>query len=96
MKALLIVHGFVQGVGYRNLVRKVAVKNSVRGTVKNADNGTVEIIAEANDENLRAFEKEINVDMKNGPSVLSIEKHCEGDATFPVIAKVYEGFIIEH
>ncbi len=96
MRTLLIVHGFVQGVGYRNLVRKIAVKNGVRGMVKNADNGTVEIIAEADSENLEAFEKAINVDMKNGPSVLSIEKHCDGDTLFPAITKVYEGFIIEH
>ena len=96
MKIIFIVHGFVQGVGYRNLVRKIAVKNNVKGTVKNADNGTVEIIAEADDEDMVAFEKEINVDMKNGPSVLFIEKHCEGDTSFPNIAKYYEGFIIEH
>ena len=33
MKIIFIVHGFVQGVGYRNLVRKIAVKNNVKGTV---------------------------------------------------------------
>ena len=96
MKVMFIVHGFVQGVGYRALVRRAASKNNVRGMVKNVENGTVEIIADADNENLIAFEKEIDVDMRNGPSVLSIEKHCEGDASFPSITKEYEGFIIEH
>ena len=96
MKIHLIVHGFVQGIGYRALVRRMAVKNNVRGAVKNLEDGTVEIIAEAEGENLKTFEEEIDVDMKNGPSVLSIERHCEGDAEFPCTTKNYEGFIIEH
>ena len=67
-KVFLVVHGFVQGVGYRYLVKRAAKRCGVKGMVKNAGNGTVEIIAEADDENLKAFEKEINVDMRNGAS----------------------------
>jgi acylphosphatase len=96
MKVFFVVHGFVQGVGYRWLVKKAARKDGIKGMVRNAANGTVEIIAEAEGENLKTFEKDINVDIKSGPSVLSIEKHFEGDESYPNTAKDYEGFIIEH
>ena len=95
MKVFLVVHGFVQGVGYRWLVKKAARKNGVRGMVRNAANGSVEILAEADAEKLNAFKKEINVDMWHGPSVLSIEEHTGDNALFPSATKDYEGFIIE-
>ena len=95
MRVLLVVHGFVQGVGYRSLVKKVAVRHGVRGMVRNAGNGTVEIFAEADDEALKAFEKEIAIDLKNGPSVMAIERHCEGSSEFLKEDRDYQGFVIE-
>ena len=94
MKVLFIVHGNVQGVGYRWLVKKAAFRNSIRGSVRNMEDGSVRIIAIAEKEPMDKFEKEINVDMKNGPSVMHIEKYEEHSGNFPKCPD-YEKFVIE-
>ena len=38
----VIVSGFVQGVGYRQFVKKIALDLGLTGWVKNIDNGRVE------------------------------------------------------
>lgn len=43
----LIVHGRVQGVGYRWFVKEVAEEENIFGYVRNNYDGTVEIVAEA-------------------------------------------------
>lgn len=40
-----IVHGMVQGVGYRYVTRNVAQRLGVKGFVRNLDDGTVEVQA---------------------------------------------------
>ncbi|MCL5100621.1 MAG: acylphosphatase [Candidatus Marsarchaeota archaeon] len=80
MRAFLIVHGFVQGVGYRNFVRRAAKRHGVCGMVRNRLDGSVEILADADSQKLENFEKEINVSMKNGPQVMHIE-HLDENAT---------------
>ena len=44
----LIVHGRVQGVGFRHFVRRTAVSLAIAGWVRNRPDGTVEV--EANGE----------------------------------------------
>ena len=45
MKTLkMIVTGRVQGVGFRYYIYKLALKLDVKGTVRNLDDGSVEII----------------------------------------------------
>ena len=51
----LIVHGRVQGVGFRYYVQEKAHLYGIRGWVKNRFDGTVEIEAEGEEENLRLF-----------------------------------------
>lgn len=46
-RLIATVHGRVQGVGYRIFVKGIAVRLGIRGTVKNLEDGSVEIIAEA-------------------------------------------------
>ena len=41
-----IVHGDVQGVGYRYFVQRKAQQLGLRGWVRNNDDGTVELVAE--------------------------------------------------
>jgi acylphosphatase len=41
-----VVHGHVQGVGFRYFVLRRATELSVRGWVRNNDDGTVEVVAE--------------------------------------------------
>ncbi len=67
------VHGNVQGVGYRDLVRRAALHLGITGSVKNEDDGSVSIIASGEDGSLDRFFKEIKVDYQYGPSVFDIE-----------------------
>ena len=94
MKALFIVHGAVQGVGYRWLVKQVASRNGIRGSVRNMQDGSVRIIAIAEAESMKRFESEISVDLKNGPSVMHIEKYKEHSENFPKCPN-YQKFVIE-
>jgi len=57
MKKRLVAHfeGHVQGVGFRQGTRRVATGYEVAGTVRNLDDGRVELVAEGDEEELRAF-----------------------------------------
>lgn len=64
-----IASGRVQGVGYRNFVWKYAQKTPVCGYVKNLQNGTVEVIAEGNDDDLQALLRT----MRKGPMLARVD-----------------------
>ena len=51
----IIVHGFVQGVGFRYYTQTYAVKLGIGGWVRNKADGTVEIWAEGRADKLQAF-----------------------------------------
>jgi len=56
MKKLhLTISGNVQGVFYRDFVRREAEKLDIKGYVKNLRDSNVEIVAEGNDDNLQKF-----------------------------------------
>lgn len=95
MRMLFIVHGFVQGVGYRHLVRKAAEKYHVKGMVKNATDGSVHVLAEADEDVLEIFKDAINVDIVHGPQVRHIEVFPENSEHFPKDAKTYDTFVVE-
>jgi acylphosphatase len=95
MKLFLIVHGTVQGVGYRHFVSRAAFSNGIEGVVRNVSDGSVEILAEGNPDNLKAFEKEINISVKYGVQVFNIERFEEEDPNFPKEIRKYQGFEIE-
>ena len=45
-----VVHGRVQGVGFREFVRAAAMSHGITGYVRNSDDGrAVEVVAEGND-----------------------------------------------
>ena len=48
----IIVHGRVQGVFYRARTKEMAIELELNGWVNNRIDGTVEIVAEGNKENL--------------------------------------------
>lgn len=52
-----IVHGRVQGVGFRLYTSLTADKLGINGYVKNQDDDTVLVVAEARETRLRAFEQ---------------------------------------
>lgn len=74
MRVLLKVHGFVQGVGYRDYVRRMAEHHGVKGYVKNAEDGSVEILADASEGKLSEFIKDIDVKTYHGPEVHKIDR----------------------
>jgi acylphosphatase len=95
MKVFLIVHGAVQGVGYRNLVKNVAVKCGIVGMVRNAADGSVQIYAEGSDSSIEEFISRIDVDYDQGPQVFNIERHYEGSPEFPEEPRSFNSFVIE-
>lgn len=54
-RACITVSGRVQGVGYRWLVKTAADAAGIVGTVRNLADGSVEIVAEAEQEILTVF-----------------------------------------
>ncbi|MCK5879770.1 MAG: acylphosphatase [Holophagae bacterium] len=66
----LIVHGRVQGVGFRYFAATVAVRHKIMGFVRNCGNGTVEVDAEGSEEALQSFLAEI----RRGPSYGHMEQ----------------------
>lgn len=52
---LFSVHGRVQGVAFRFFTQQTAVKLGVKGYVINRDDGSVEVVATADDETLDKF-----------------------------------------
>ncbi|MEK4650325.1 MULTISPECIES: acylphosphatase [Niallia] len=60
MKQLhLIINGRVQGVGFRYFVQMIAMENQITGWVRNKADGTVECMAVASSETLRAFVEKV-------------------------------------
>ncbi|MFC4387601.1 acylphosphatase [Gracilibacillus marinus] len=56
----LIVSGKVQGVGFRSFTQQTASKYNIVGTVKNLEDGNVEIVAQGTGEDITLFIKKIH------------------------------------
>ncbi|MGC8537926.1 MAG: acylphosphatase [Candidatus Micrarchaeia archaeon] len=78
----IIVHGIVQGVGYRAFVKAQADRSSIKGYVKNMDDGSVEIFAIGPEGKLAEFASSLHLNEEHGPDVFYIEKHKEGESGF--------------
>jgi len=66
----IVVHGRVQGVGFRYFVQNVGERLGLGGNVRNCDDGSVEIVVEGDLRSLAAFIKEI----EKGPSMARITR----------------------
>jgi len=64
-----VVEGRVQGIGFRDFVRRIARQNGVRGWVRNREDGRVEAVATAPAEALERFE----ADLRTGSPLSRIE-----------------------
>ncbi len=62
----LIVHGQVQGVGFRWFTATAAARHSIRGYVRNRMDGTVEIEAEGQENRLQLFLMEVQTGPRFG------------------------------
>ncbi|HEC79493.1 MAG TPA: acylphosphatase [candidate division WOR-3 bacterium] len=61
MKALIIIQGLVQGVGYRFFTVEQAKRFNIRGYVKNLPDGSVEVIAEGEEKNINDFIEQLKI-----------------------------------
>ncbi|MEM2539524.1 MAG: acylphosphatase, partial [Candidatus Bathyarchaeia archaeon] len=59
MRLRIIVSGIVQGVGFRPFVYRIAVKNHLKGYVRNRGDSCVEIIVEGGDEDIKSFLRDL-------------------------------------
>ena len=66
----MLVKGRVQGVNYRNAARKKAEELGIGGTVRNCEDGSVEIIATATPDQLDAFRNWAYI----GPALAEVEE----------------------
>jgi len=66
----ITVIGYVQGVGFRYYIRKIASLHGINGWVRNMPDGTVEIDAEGGEANMAEFVKAV----EKGSRYSSVEK----------------------
>jgi len=66
----VLVYGRVQGVFFRDFTRRQAHRFGVKGWVRNLMDGSVEIMAEGDEENLKLFLDEV----RKGPPLAVVEK----------------------
>lgn len=66
----LQVHGKVQGVFFRHFVKQTADSLGLTGWIRNTAEGTVEITAEGDKNNLR----KLIIECKKGPALAKIDK----------------------
>lgn len=64
------VSGRVQGVGFRWFAGRIAEAFDIGGWVRNADDGSVEILASGTPENLRSFKEQIEI----GPTSARVDR----------------------
>ena len=88
MAKRFVIYGRVQGVVFRYFTWKEAERIGIKGTVRNCVDGSVEIIAEGNDEQLQDFYNWLKV----GPRTASVERVLEDN----IENKRYPDFSIIH
>ena len=72
IKRCMIVKGNVQAVGFRALIKQVARNIRIKGSVKNLDDGTVEIYCECDEAIYKEFKKKINIKAHAPEDILQI------------------------
>jgi acylphosphatase len=65
-----VVHGDVQGVGYRYFVQRKAQQLGLGGWVRNNDDGTVELVAEGGREELEQLKRAL----QEGPRMSRVDR----------------------
>ena len=84
-----IVHGRVQGVGFRAATQRAAATRRLTGWVRNRWDGTVEVVAEGPQEDVRAVERFL----QRGPSAAEVT-HVE--AQYSAATGEFHGFNIRY
>jgi acylphosphatase len=100
VKANIRVYGSVQAVGYRVFVKNVARLMNVRGLVRNLEDGSVEVFAEAEEDTLEKFLKAIDIKGRPGDmlslNVERIEVRREGEPGYTGPWRTYSLFEVDY
>lgn len=83
-----VIHGRVQGVGFRWFVKHQADRLGLRGSVTNLRDGSVEVVAEGAEASLQALLEAL----RRGPAGARVERVEQHEA--PVEPQVRNGFEI--
>ena len=96
----IIVNGRVQDVGYRTIVKQIARGFGIKGLVRNAENGSVEIFCETDRKTLEEFKKMIDINSPPedlfGVNVESIDEYGEGTKNYVNPPEKFEYFHIDY
>jgi len=84
----IIVHGRVQGVGYRYFVQHVGNRLGLVGNVRNSPDSTVEIVVEGSDKAIAEFIRQV----EKGPSLARVQRV---DVVDIPVQGTYGSFMIE-
>ncbi len=84
-----LIDGTVQGVGYRFFAKRAAARHQIKGTVKNLPDGSVEVIAEGDRDDMDEFKK----DLATGPMFSEVTSLNETDIT---VSGRFSEFRIDH
>lgn len=60
-RAEIIIYGRIQKAGYKDFIDEVAFNLDINGNVENLENGTVQIICEGEEDNIKELIKKINI-----------------------------------
>jgi acylphosphatase len=86
-----VVHGRVQGVGYRFFAQRAASGLGLKGYVRNLPDGTVEVYASGDEASLTKLRQELEA----GPIGARVERVEEQHAPHNAAVKKYKTFSIE-
>lgn len=89
MRLRVIVSGIVQGVGFRPFVYRIALKNNVRGYVRNKGDSCVEIIVDGPEDDVESFLRDL---VEKKPPLARIHEVITTPVKDP--EEVYEDFKI--
>ena len=83
----LRIHGRVQGVGYRDALRREALRRNLRGWVRNRRDGTVEALLQGDASSVQA----VAAWARRGPPAASVER-VDAQAASGELDRPYAGF----
>lgn len=70
----LIVSGEVQGVGYRQYVKRIGRKLDIKGSVKNLEDGTVQILCKGREQIINEFKDKIKAKKLFDAPLIDVDK----------------------
>ena len=75
MLAHILYSGRVQGVGFRYTAHRAAIRNQLTGFVRNLPDGSVEIIAQGQTQDIDDFEQKLGRDMVDHGTIFNCPDH---------------------